>query len=83
MDQKQIFKQMIDFNKATFNNSFSALMMLQDQMENLAGTMLDQATWLPEDGRKAVSDWVEACKKGRTDFKTLVDEGFEKMEAYF
>ncbi len=67
MDQKQIFKQMVDFNKGAFNNAFNAMVMVQDQNETLANTMLNQATWMPEEGKKAVREWVETFKKGRED----------------
>jgi polyhydroxyalkanoate synthesis regulator phasin len=83
MDQKQIFKQMLDFQKTTFDNSFSAMMMLQEQTEKAAQTLLDQASWLPEEGRKAIDEWVAAYKKGREEFKALVDENFKKVEDFF
>ena len=83
MDQKKLFKQMLDFNKSAFENSFNAMVMLQEQAERAGNTILDQATWLPEDGRKAVQDWVDAFKKGREDFKAMVDENYKRVEAYF
>jgi hypothetical protein len=83
MEQKQLFKQMFDFNKAAFDNTFSAMVMLQEQAERMAGTMLEQATWLPEEGRKAITDWVDAYKKGRENFKKMVDESFQKVDEYF
>jgi len=83
MDQKQILKQMIDFNKATFDNSFSAMVMLQEQTERMADQLMNQASWLPEDGKKAISDWVDAYKTGRAGFKKSVDDSFEKVTEYF
>jgi hypothetical protein len=83
MDQKKLFKQMLDFNKSAFENSFNAMVMLQEQAERAGSTILDQATWLPEEGRKAVQDWVNAFKKGREDFKSMVDENYSRVEAYF
>ena len=83
MDQKQVFKQMIDFSKAAFDNSFNAMVMLQEQTEKATSTLLDQATWLPAEGKKAVKDWIMAYKKGRDDFKKTVDENFKKVEAFF
>ncbi|MDZ7599167.1 MAG: hypothetical protein U5J82_12975 [Desulfobacterales bacterium] len=71
MDQKQILKQMIDFNKATFDNTFNAMVMLQEQAERAANTLMEQANWLPEDGKKAINEWVKAYKKGREDFKKV------------
>ena len=83
MDQKDYFKQMIAFNRTAFDGSFAALVTFQEQADRMTAAMLEQATWLPEEGRKAISDWAAACKKGREDFKKMVDESFQKVEAYF
>jgi polyhydroxyalkanoate synthesis regulator phasin len=83
MDQKKLFKQMLDFNKSAFENSFNAMVMLQEQAERVGNTILDQATWLPEEGRKAVQDWVDSFKKGRSDFKSMIDENYQRVEGYF
>lgn len=74
---------MIDFQKATFDNSFSAMSALQEQGEKMVNVFLDQANWLPEEGRKAVSNWIDAYKEGRGKFKEAVEENFEKVEEYF
>jgi Spy/CpxP family protein refolding chaperone len=83
MDQKQMFKQIFDFNKAAFDNTFNAMVMLQEQTEKMANSMLDQATWLPPEGRKVISDWIDAYKKGRETYKKMVDDGFQKVQEYF
>lgn len=83
MEPKQIAKQMIDFNKAAFDNSFEAMAVLQDQTEKMVTAILEQNTLIPEDGKKAVSDWIKSYKKGRNDFKTAADESFKKVEAFF
>ena len=83
MDQKQLFKQMFDFNKVAFDNTYNAIVMLQEQAERMAKTMMDQATWLPEEGRRAIAEWVDAYKKGRENFKKLIDDNFQKVEEYF
>jgi hypothetical protein len=83
MDSSKIAKQMIDFQKTTFDNTFNAMVLLQGQAEIMANTILDQATWMPEEGKKAINDWVTAYKKGREDFKKVVDENFKKVEDFF
>ena len=82
MDQKDVFRQVVSFNKQTFENTFNALVMFQDQSEVLFNGMLDRATWLPEDGKKAVADWVKAYKKSREDFRKSVNDGFKKLEDF-
>ncbi len=83
MDQKQILKQMIEFNQATFNNTFQAMVLLQDQFERVAQTAIEQANWLPAEGRKAIENWVEAYKTGRDNYKSYVEDSYKKVEKYF
>ena len=83
MDSAKIAKQMIEFQKTTFDNTFSAMVMMQEQAERMANTLLAQATWLPEEGKKAIDDWVKAYKDGRENFKKTVDENFKKVEDFF
>ena len=81
-EYSHIFKQMITFNKTAFDNSFNALVTLQEQTEKMVNAFLDQATWLPEEGKKVTLDWIKAYKKGCEDFKKVVDENFKRVEDF-
>ena len=83
METGKIAKQMIDFQKTAFDNTFSAMVALQDQTEKMVNLSIDQSAWLPEDGKKAINQWTAACKKGRDDFKKFVDDNFSKAEGFF
>lgn len=83
MEQKQIVKQMMDFNKKAFDNSFSAMSQLQDQTEKLMLNFLEKADWVPEDGKNALQDWIVNCKKSRNDFKAAADDGYRKVAEFF
>ena len=79
-------KQIIDFQKSTFDNSFYAVTLLQEQTEKMTRSFLDQAIWVPAEGRKAVNELIKSFNKGRNDFKKAVDENFkslEKMDTFF
>ena len=82
MDNKQILNQTIQFNKTAFDNGFTAMMMAQEQCEKMLTTFMDQAAWLPEDGKKVIADWVKAYKKGCEDFKAAMDDNYKKVEAF-
>jgi hypothetical protein len=51
----------------------------------MAQQMIDfqKTTFLPAEGKKILSEWVQTFKKGREEFRKAVDEGFGKVEAYF
>ncbi len=83
MDQKQIAKQMIQFNKTAFDNSFSAMTMVYEQNEKMLETFLGQASGLPEEGKKAIKEWMTSYSTGCSDFKKQVDENYAKVEEYF
>ena len=83
MDSAKIAKQMIDFQKTMFDNTFNAMVLVQEQTERMADSLLDQATWMPAEGKDAISGWVDAFKKGREDFKKSVDENFKRVEDFF
>ena len=82
MDQKQIARQMVQFNKTAFDNSFKAMSMVLEQNEKMVNALLEQAV-LPEDGKKAIKEWMTTYKSGCDDFKKVVDESYAKVEAYF
>jgi polyhydroxyalkanoate synthesis regulator phasin len=83
MDQKLLFKQMLDFQKSTFDNSFKAMTTLQEQGEKMVNMFVEQAPWLPKEGKQVVTDWVNAYRKGREEFKKIVESNFEKVQEYF
>jgi hypothetical protein len=79
MDATWMAKQMVDFQKTTFDNSYNALVMLQDHTEKVATTIFEQATWVPEESRRILSQWSETYKKSRDDMKLAADENFSKV----
>ncbi len=83
MEATRITKQMIDFQKAAFDNTFNAVVMFQDQTEKMAGKLLNEITWFPEEGKKAINDWTKAYKQGRDKFKKSADENFKKADDFF
>ena len=83
MEPQKMAKQMLDFYKTTFDNSFNAMVMLQEQTEKMVNTFVDQASWLPEEGKKVITEWSKAYKKGCEDFRKAADENFKRVEDFF
>jgi polyhydroxyalkanoate synthesis regulator phasin len=83
MDPMQIARQMISINKTVFNNNFNQMKVLYEQTERLINKFWEKLPMCPEEGRKAISEGIKACKKGSEDFKNIVDENFKKAEDYF
>ncbi len=81
MHPKNLSKQMVEVCKASFDNSFAALMMLQEQMERLGNLFWGQVTNVPEEAKKGLNEWTKTHKKNCDNFKKAVDEGFKNLEA--
>jgi sugar-specific transcriptional regulator TrmB len=80
---ESIARQMIDFQKTTFDNTFNTIVKIQDQAEKMTAEAMSQMTWLPEEGRKAIDNSIEMFKKARDDYKKAVNDGFAKIEEIF
>jgi hypothetical protein len=83
MDSKKISKQMVDFSKTAFDNSFAAMSVIQDQTEKMVNSMMEQTAFFPEEGKKLMTDWIKTCKKGREEFKASADDNFKKVDMFF
>jgi len=83
MNQKQNMNQMMEFNKAAFDNTFNAMTLLQEQTERMLQLTLEQAMMLPKEGKRVFTEWLKACTKGSETFKKAVDDRFQKMEGFF
>lgn len=82
MDQQQLARQMMHFNKIAFDNTFDSMTILHEQMEKMIGRYLEQSFWLPVEGKAAINEWGNAYKKGRNDFRAAVDANYKKVEVF-
>jgi hypothetical protein len=84
MDQQtRMAKQMMDLQRATFDGMMNNISLFWDQTEKMLGTVLDQATVVPEEGRKAFREWIDGNKKGCEVFKKAVNDSFSRLEGCF
>ena len=79
MDQKQIAKQVMEFNKTAFDNTFNTMTTLQDNAAKLVFGFIENNPLIPENGKTSINQYLDAYKKGRDDFKNSTDENFKKM----
>lgn len=80
MDQSQIFKQLVQFNKSAFDNTYNAMEMARDQNARMISAFLEQAAWMPEDGKKTIKQWLQQYKKGCDDLKSMMEETYKRVE---
>jgi hypothetical protein len=83
MEKKEMIKQLIDLHKAAFENYFSMMVMLQDQTEKSFKPFINNAPGMNNERKKCIDHWTNEYKKSRDDFKKAVDNGYDKVEAFF
>jgi gas vesicle protein len=83
MEQNQMINQIIEFNKASFDRTYDALIMMQNQAEMITRTYVEQADRISSEGRKVLSAWVDAFNQNRNELKKSIDSGFEHIESCF
>ncbi len=72
-------KQLLNMQKATFDNIMNTAIALWNQAEGAMGTFINMAVWIPEDGKRTLSQWVESGKTGLETFKNAADEAYSKV----
>jgi len=83
MDPAKMVKEMVDYYKSSFDNTYNTIVLMQDQMQKMYKMILDQSTGFPEEGKKAINEWTKAYKKGCEDFKSAIDDTFKRADSYF
>jgi len=81
MRNKEIVKQMINFQKESLENCFSMMVTLQLQAENI----LNFFHYLPvisDEGKKFMQQRTDAYKKWIDDLKKIMDEGYSRVEEF-
>lgn len=76
-------RQLVEFQKAAIDSTFDAVSAFQDQQEQYLNDMMERASFMPDEGREVVHQWVDAFRRGREDFKTTIDKSYELVEQYF
>ena len=82
MEQMKVLKQMAQMNKMAFDNSFNMMMSAFEQNKLMLSTFLSQPSSLPEEGKKAIEEWLQNYRKGCEGLKKMADDGYAMVEKY-
>lgn len=80
MELTGMTKQIIDFQKASFDYAFSGAMTLQEYSENVMDGLLSQSPWVNEESKKPMSASVQIVKSVTEEYKKAVHQGFAELE---
>jgi polyhydroxyalkanoate synthesis regulator phasin len=83
MQAREMTQQVIELQKHMVDNWDEALALVENQAEASVNWMIDTATWMPEEGRKAVAQWMTIAKEERGRLKAQLDQGLSTVEQIF
>ncbi|MFO7751448.1 MAG: hypothetical protein R6V54_15295 [Desulfobacteraceae bacterium] len=83
MEPGNMTKQMLKYQKTLFQNSFDAMVLVQNQTETLTNTFLEQVPGVTEESKKALKSTMDFNKKNREDFKKGVEDWYAQLDDFF
>jgi hypothetical protein len=79
METNLIAKQTLQLYHAALTQTLDATLAVQDQSQKTLEVLLDQSSAVPQEGKRAINDWLEACRQQTTAMKNVIDEGFRPL----
>ncbi len=80
METNQMTKKILDFQKDVFFQWYDVLTSMQEQATTSLKSVMAQSNWMPDEGRRMLQGWVDACQKGCDDYKELVEDSLSGLE---
>ncbi len=82
MENKVLFAQVFNFQKAVFDKTFTLMTASQDQSGLFMNKTLENTPLFSENSKKACLHWTEALQENSEQLKELVDACFDRVETW-
>jgi len=79
IDQNQVFKQLMDFQKTALQSSFNTLEIFQNRSDKILRMFWEQASWASDRLNSAVSEWTTTYQEGSENFTKNIQDNITKM----
>jgi len=83
METTLIAKQTLQIYHAALTQTLDAALTVQEQSQKTLEVLLDQSSVVPQEGKRAINDWLEVCRQQTTAMKNVIDEGFRPFTLYY
>ena len=82
MEYNRIAKEVVNFQKVSFENWFKTASLVQDQAVLSMDRMLDQLSWIPDESIQPIRDWTNIYNGQRERFRSYMSDGFNEFEKF-
>jgi hypothetical protein len=83
MKPSEIAKQSLHLSKVTLNNTFNAMLLLQEHVQRMIDIYLHQMLVFPEEGKRVADTWMKAFSTNREELKKVVEKKCEVFASFF
>jgi hypothetical protein len=73
MEPLEIAKQTLHLSKVTFDNTYDAMLLLQEQSQRLIDIYLEQMVAFRDEGKKIADTLMESCRTNGKEFKKTLE----------
>ena len=73
-------KQILVFQKTSFDQIYLGATALQDYSEKVMDTIAGQSSWINEEAMKPISESIKIVKNASEEYKKAIDQGFSQLE---
>ena len=77
------FTQIIDYQKTFFDNTYEAVVKLQDQGSQMVDWVVEKNSLIPEDAKKQCTYWTDFILQNQKNYKSYVDDSFAKVKGFY
>ncbi len=82
MNNIEIIKKTLKFNKKAFENAFKTVTAVQEEGRKVAGEAIEKTEFIPAEGKLAAKKWIEVSKEAGEKFRETVLKGHEQIEKH-
>jgi len=82
MEPSGIAKQTLHLTKVAFDNTFNAMLLLQEQAQTMIDIYLHQMLVFPQEGKRIADTWMEACRTNREEYKQALEKNYEIFASF-
>ena len=83
MEPSEIAKQSLHLSKVTLDNTFNAMLLLQEHVQRMIDIYLHQMLVFPEEGKRVADTWMKAFSTNREELKKVVERNHEVFASFF
>ena len=83
MEPSEIAKQSLHLSKVMLDNTFNAMLLLEEHVQRMIDIYLHQMLVFPEEGKRVADTWMKAFSTNREELKKVVEKNHEVFASFF